>query len=290
LSPRAKLEIKEQLREYVQRSVTNLGEARQAIRAQLKEIFGLESAPGGMASCLLYLQLFVGEDVHTRELEVVSGISEYARRLRELRVEKGYEIYAEQRRDGWWYCLRSVEPDSAKASRWKEWNKIRHMKGSGESRVLAAFKASLRIPVDIDDLDYVSKIKTARERARDLRLHKGWRIFGHHTGRPDLRVTEYVLESLDQLPEHDRKIPDEIYEAVLEADKYHCRKCGWDRSKRVQGSRKQFLEVHHKKLHSKGGSHEPKNLVTLCNMHHDEVHRRKLDETTIDGWLKNGKN
>ena len=242
-----------------------------------------------MTACLLYLQFFVGEAVHTRELEVVSGISEYARRLRQLRKEKGYDIYPERRRDGWWYCLRSVEPDSAKADRWKKWNRIRRAEGSGESRVLAAFKASLRIPVDIVDLDYVSRIKTSRERARDLRLHKGWRIFGHHTGRPDLRVTEYVLESLDQLPEHDRKIPDKVYEAVLKSDGYQCRKCGWGLSMQIQGSRKQFLEVHHKKLHSRGGSHELKNLVTLCNIDHDEVHRRKLDETTIDRWLKNAK-
>jgi hypothetical protein len=143
-------------------------------------------------------------------------------------------------------------------------------------------------PLDIVDLGYVSRIKTARERTRDLRLHKGWRIFGYHTGRPDLRVTEYVLESLEQLPPHDREIPDGTYETVLERDNFQCKKCRWKLADRVQGSKRQFLEVHHKQLHSMGGSHNVENLITLCNMHHDEVHRLGIEESTLAEWLANG--
>ena len=41
---------------------------------------------------LLYLTANVGIPVHANELEVVSGISEYARRVRELRTEEGYAV------------------------------------------------------------------------------------------------------------------------------------------------------------------------------------------------------
>ena len=286
MSPRAKREIKNRLREYVQRSVTNLVKARQEIRARLKEIFDLKRPPGGMTACRLYLQLFLGEDVPTRELEVVSGISEYARRIRQLRVEEGYDITAESGKGGWTYRLASEKPDATRAELWKKRNMLRRMTGSGEARILAAFKAFVGKPLDINDLAYVSKIKAARERARDLRLHKGWRIQGKLTGRPGLKVTEYVLVSLDQLPVHDRGIPDTVYESVLERDGNRCSKCGWQESDRRTGSKRQFLEVHHKMLRSKGGSHSPENLVALCNMHHDDVHRRRIDQAGFDRWLR----
>ena len=40
----------------------------------------------------LYLTQHVGVVISASELEVVSGISEYGRRIRELRVEDGYKI------------------------------------------------------------------------------------------------------------------------------------------------------------------------------------------------------
>jgi 5-methylcytosine-specific restriction endonuclease McrA len=81
------------------------------------------------------------------------------------------------------------------------------------------------------------------------------------------------------LPAHDRHIPDEVYETVLERDNNACQKCGWDPTRYVRGgaSRKTYIEVHHRLLHSRGGGHDIDNLVTLCNVHHDEVHRRSLD-------------
>ena len=39
----------------------------------------------------LYLQEYVGVVITSSELEVVSGISEYGRRIRELRVQDGYK-------------------------------------------------------------------------------------------------------------------------------------------------------------------------------------------------------
>ena len=194
-----------------------------------------------MRACLLYLQLYVGESVSTKELEIVSGIPTYARRLRQLRVECGYDIISKASSEGWSYTLRTAEPNPRVADLWRKLNSIRRMDGSGESRILEAFKSFVGQPLDIEALTYVSKIKSSRERVRDLRLHKGWRIFGRHTGRPDLAVTEYVLESLAQLPPHDRNIPDAVYESVLERDGYCCKKanCRWSLEQRKQGSRRQ---------------------------------------------------
>lgn len=287
MSPRA-VAIKNALREYVKQSAASLSDTRREIREKLKEVYELPRMPSGMAACLLYLQLYVGEPILTAELEIVSGIPTYARRLRQLRVEQGYDIVSEPSQEGWTYTLRDATPNPHVAALWKKRNTIRRIKGSGEKRILEAFKAFLGEPLDIDDLAYVSQIKTARERVRDLRLQKGWRIFGHHTGRPDLGVTEYVLESLEQLPPHDRYISDAVYEQVLERDDYNCKKagCGWSPSKRVQGSRRQFLEVHHRQLHSRRGSNDADNLVALCNMHHDEVHRLDIDGEEFDAWLK----
>jgi hypothetical protein len=278
----------ESLRKAVQQSAVRLSASRGEIRKKLQQMYGLTKEPSGVKACLLYLTLFLGQPIPTRELEVVSGINEYARRIRELRVEHGYDIAAQQGQGGWSYTLRARDPNPAIAAQWQTLNKIRKLPGSGQDRILAALKEFLGKPLSIEQLIHVSKIKTARERARDLRLQFGWRIFGHHTGRPDLAVTEYVLESLDQLPAHDRKISDLVYESVLNRDGYECQKsgCGWSRSQRVQGSRKQFLEVHHRLMHSRGGTNDAQNLVTLCNMDHDEVHRLDIEGTVLDAWLQ----
>jgi len=275
------------LRAIVKAEAASLQHTRRELRQRLKELFDLKRTPSGMTACLLYLTLFLNERVQTRELEVVSGIPQYARRLRQLRVEEGFDIVTESGQGiGWTYKLTSAVPNASKAELWKKRNYLRRLPGSGEARILATFKAFIGTPVDISILTYVSKIQTARERVRDLRLHKGWRIFSHFTGRPDLEVTEYVMESEEQLPTHDREIPDNTYEETLLRDGSACVKCRWSPRERVQGSRKQFIEVHHKQLHSKSGTHEKKNLVTLCNMHHDEVHRLKIDEHTIGAWLE----
>ena len=37
----------------------------------------------------------------------------------------------------------------------------------------------------------------------------------------------------------------------------------------------------------RGGENEASNLVTLCNVHHDDVHRLKLEtDSSFEGWLE----
>jgi hypothetical protein len=46
-----------------------------------------------------------------------------------------------------------------------------------------------------------------------------------------------------------------------------------------------FLDLHHIRLSSEGGSNDPSNLITLCGAHHRAVHRGEL---SITGSVKEG--
>ena len=50
---------------------------------------------GGKVRILRHLQAHVGQAISGEELGIVSGIGEWARRVRELRVEDGYDIEEE---------------------------------------------------------------------------------------------------------------------------------------------------------------------------------------------------
>ena len=75
---------------------------------------------------------------------------------------------------------------------------------------------------------------------------------------------------------HDRKISDDVRVEVLQRDGNKCTRCGWDRTQLVQGDPRKFLEIHHIHEHAKGGTNDAANLITLCNVHHDAVHRGEL--------------
>ncbi len=38
------------------------------------------------------------------------------------------------------------------------------------------------------------------------------------------------------------------------------------------GDPRKILELHHKKMHVEKGKNTADNLITLCNVHHDEIH------------------
>ena len=267
-----------------------MADLRRLARLRLTALTPSTSAPDRI---LAYLKLFVGEALDGKELAVVSGIQEYARRVRELRVQFGYKISTGTTTDDLrpdQYRLDSINPDADAADKWKLMNEIRRRKGlSGMDRALALLKAYVGKPVTGDEIKYVAKIRSAERRVRQLRTEFGWRVVTRQTGRPDLPKDAYVLESDQQLPEHDRSIPDAIYDQVLERDGYKCRYCGWSITTRNPAGRRQFLEVHHVVYHHLGGGHEPENLVTLCNVHHDEVHRDKIMGDALLAWLKKGK-
>ncbi len=250
---------------------------------------------GARARVLAYMKKYVGIVLAGEELMVVAGISEYARRIRELRVEHGWRILTG-------YTLKNLEPeelqklfatdkpklkpdqyillsdrqDMEAAYRWNVANDIRKDKNmSVRDKILKYFRSFVGKEISGEELRYVAGDKTEwARRSRELRTEFGWPIATYFTGRPDLAVGMYVLEEDRQAPEHDRKIPEAIYRAVLMRDKHTCQDCGWKHAL-WNPSDPRHLEVHHIKQHAEGGSNTEGNLTTLCNVCHDMRHSNR---------------
>lgn len=243
---------------------------------------------------IFYFKKYPYVVINGDELLVVSAIQEYARRVRELRVQFGWsiisgvtakEMAAESElpienidvdkmkpND---YILVSANQDRDAAHRWNIANEIRKSKDSVRAKILEYFKQNVGNPVTGEELRYVANDKTEwARRVRELRTEFGWPIETKNTGRPDLPVGAYVLESLRQSPEHDRTIPDPVRGKVLRRDKYRCVQCDWYHGD-WNRSDPRHLELHHKKEHAKGGENTEDNLITICTICHDDFHRKK---------------
>jgi hypothetical protein len=247
-----------------------------------------------------YLRLHTNIVIDGDELMVVSGIGEWARRVRELRVQEGWPIVtgvtitqfreslleegaadetlpAAMRRDQ--YLLERDQQDLAAKDRWYTTNGIRRGPGSVQDKILNLLRAYVGQPIHSEVLRYVAgdgKTEWAR-RTRELRTEEGWPIVTKSTGDPSLPVGVYVLEKDEQAPPHDRLIPADVRGAVMRRDGYSCRwrGCRWPTGYDVKYDHR-FLEVHHVHQHVHGGSNvDQKNLITLCNVHHDVTHRTK---------------
>ena len=240
----------------------------------------------------LYLRENVGITVVAAELEVVSGISEYGRRIRELRVQDGYKIltgYSNDPETGiklkpYEYLLLEPDPDVSAARRWHIANRIRREReGGGKGRLLRYLLDNVGQVITTEELAYVAKVREFGRRIRELRTEEGYSIATRFTGRPDLKMGEYILENSERIAEaHDRKIPFDIQRAVYERDNNTCRLCGWNRKKWTREDPR-ILELHHIEEHVEGGPNIPENLVVLCSKCHDEVHagRRELPTNII---------
>jgi hypothetical protein len=234
---------------------------------------------GGKARILSYLLARVGQDVAGEELAEVSGIQEWARRVRELRVEEGYEI---SELGSSTYRLEAAVPDAERAAIWRRANVIRRQSGSGLERIAALFDASVGDVVTREQIDYVGKISEGSRRVRELRDEHGWPI-DSHVDDPTLGSGEYRLTSNDPADRRDplqRLYPEGLRQKVFERDDYTCQICGRDRSKaEAAGDTRFYLEIHHKVAIADDLAKIPpternniENLVTLC-------HRDHLDQT-----------
>jgi hypothetical protein len=238
----------------------------------------------------LYLTRHVRTPIKGQELEVVSGISEYARRVRELRVEEGFRILTGHSNDEEMgielgpseYYLVRTDPDHTAARRWQIANRIRRTAEWGSQRKLLEFlKRSVGEVVTTEELAYVSNnARQYARRTRELRTEHGYLIATRFTGRPDLRVGEYVMESAERVAEpHDRNIPFETQKTVYERDRNTCIICGWTHEQwRREDPR--ILELHHVREHVDGGTNTADNLLVICSRCHDDVHagRRNIPE------------
>lgn len=240
---------------------------------------------------LSYFCMYPLTVLNERELAVVAGISEWARRVRELRVQFGWkiisgvtaqemlaeselehgelEISAMGQND---YALLDTEQDRDAAHRWNLANAIRKQSLSMKDKIIEYLRANLGKEVTGEELRYVAKGSEWARRIRELRTEDGYPISTKQSGNPRLDTGVYVLEDDRQTPKHDRKIPEPMRRHVLRRDHYTCRRCGWSHAD-WNRSDPRFLEIHHKLHHARGGESKPDNLITYCNTCHDEIHR-----------------
>lgn len=242
---------------------------------------------------LYYFCKYPGIVIAGNELLVVSGIQEYARRVRELRVQFGWAIASgvtikEMREDEDAdipndfmamkpsdYVLLNELQDRDAAHRWNVANTIRKERGSVRDKILKYMRANVGKGITNEELRYVAGDKTEwARRVRELRTEFGWPVVTRSTGRPDLSVGVYVLQADRQSPEHDRKIPDDIRREALRRDGYKCQDCNWSHEE-WNPSDPRHLEIHHITHHAKGGANVKENLKILCTVCHDKVHRNK---------------
>jgi hypothetical protein len=239
---------------------------------------------------LKYPLVIIGGD----ELLVVSGIQEYARRVRELKVQFGWSIVsgvtarqmAEEHEfplseidvtsmgpsD---YILLSKHQDRDAAHRWHLANEIRRENISVRDKILKYLRHNVGQKVTGEELKYLAGDRSEwARRVRELRTEYGWPVVTQNTGRPDLEVGVYLLEADRQSPEHDRHIPDPVKSKVLRRDEYHCTVCRWSHDE-WNRSDPRHLELHHQQAHVKGGENTESNLVTVCTVCHDDIHRKK---------------
>ena len=241
---------------------------------------------------LFYLRQYPCQIISHKEIMIIAGISEWARRVRELRVEYGWTIMSgttarEMQETGELvnipdcsemkpedYILIDALQDKEAAYRWNVANEIRKSTGGTKTHILEYLRRNVGNPVSGEELRYVANNTTEwARRVRELRTEEGWPVRSRQNGRPDLAVGVYLLEEDRQAPVHDRKIDDRVRRDVLVRDGYCCVGCGWTREQ-WNADDPRYLELHHLEHHVDGGSNTAENLKTFCNVCHDVTHRK----------------
>ena len=160
-------------------------------------------------------------EVSSTYLRHASGIQEFARRIRELRVELGYDVDATSTG----YRLLSPEPDVDIAEKWTVMNEIRRRSASAIERIEALFYLRLGKVVTTSEIEYVSKISSGPRRVRELRTEYGFRIESHKDN-PNLHPGEYVLVDPEPIPAAERLVDAAQRERILVRDGHACVLCG----------------------------------------------------------------
>lgn len=249
---------------------------------RLSDFLGLSSARTRLER---FLRDNVGRVVEKDELRGVAGIHEWARRVRELRVEHGWHIDSHEalpQLSPGQYVLSAGQPDLDKAGAWAIANRIRRLTvggrpASAKARLLAFLQAVYPQKASKDDLTYVSYgVKESARRIREL-SEEGWQIVSN-VDDPTLAPGEYRLAAVDRLPPRAREAI-KLRHLVFERDGKRCVDCG-----RTPEADKVQLQAHHVVLVSEGGTNDLANLVTLCAdchagrhaLHRSEVHDELL--------------
>ena len=153
---------------------------------------------------LYYFQSYPYRILSRYELAIVAGISEWARRVRELRVEYGWGIFSAQTAKEMVemddldssmladltaagpddYIMISTEQDREAAFRWRIANDIRRRNISVKPRILEFLRRNVGSAVSGEELRYVARNKT--EWARRVRCEPRRAGQSAHTGMDDL--------------------------------------------------------------------------------------------------------
>jgi hypothetical protein len=160
-----------------------------------KALIPSEYASAATDRILYYFRKYPGIVIAGDELLVVSGIQEYARRVRELRVQSGWAVASgvtikEMREDQDAeipnelkamkpsdYVLLNEMQDRDAAHRWNVANTIRKERGSVRDKILKYLRANVGKPVTNEELRYVAGDKTEwARRVRELRTEFGWPV------------------------------------------------------------------------------------------------------------------
>ncbi len=221
-----------------------------------------------------YFHANVGRWIEGEEIAAISGIQEWARRVRELRVQEGYDIEEQDDR----YCLRHSQPDGKSAAHWESLHAIRQLDGSARDRILTLFKSHVGEVLGRNEIEYVGKIKEGTRRLRELRDEFGWPIESH-IDDPQLQPGQYRLvsaEEEDRTDPRQRIYPEDLRAEVFKRDAYTCQKCHRDHAKaQAAGDRRFYLEIHHRTAVAEeldalpaDQLNRPENLVTYCHACH----------------------
>ncbi|MEU4095266.1 HNH endonuclease signature motif containing protein [Streptomyces sp. NPDC026673] len=242
------------------------------LRDGLGEVNKSLGVTSGQKAILLYLLSRVGEPVPGDALAGVSGIYEWARRVRELRVESGWPIESGANRDDLdydHYRLMADEPDEDLADRWRVAKEARNLKkpggkdAAGRARLLHYLQAISPRPADKEQLAYVAKIHEWPRRLRELE-EQGWQIVSN-IDDPTLPPGSYRLPTLEMRPPRVREAIKLRYK-ILDRDKRTCQDCGRTPKEGVS------LQIHHILPVHKGGQNDDENLITLCIQCHGGRH------------------
>lgn len=273
----------------LRKKVVSLIPAHHLLRDLGSSLVDSALAASGIDRILYYLLAYPMTPICGEELMVVAGIGEWARRVRQLRVEFGWrivsgvtfqetlseELFGESqmpRLKPDEYMLIDNVQDRDAAHRWNVANQLRKTDQAVRDKLLQFFRCNVGAQITGEELRYVANDRTEwARRTRELRTELGWPIITRASGRPELPIGVYVLEADRQAPGHDRNIPDQERREVLRRDGYACVDCGWCHDK-WNRSDPRHLEAHHVVQHASGGSNSRENLVTLCTVCHDKRH------------------
>ncbi|MHA3700639.1 hypothetical protein ACXR2U_00515 [Jatrophihabitans sp. YIM 134969] len=197
---------------------------------------------GARGRILARLQSRLGDWIAGDELAAVSGIGEWARRVRELRLEQGFRI---EEQDGM-YRLLEADPDTDAARRWHSSSAIRRGGGTARDRVLTLLSDPIGGVFRGSELSYVAGGRDALPLVRELRDGEGLPIDSALDCR-DLHGDQFRLLSLDLADRRDSLqglFPESVRAQVFRRDDYTCWRCHRDRVAADHGE-VFYLQVHY---------------------------------------------